>query len=74
MLVLSDYIENDRVDGEIITHYDSITQRKVPVQTCMKDRPDLQYWNTSTKESKYDQEFFMSITESIKKDLNQTGA
>ena len=71
---LPEYIETERVDVEIITHYDRVTQRKVPVQTCMKDRPDLQDLNTSTMESKKNDESFMSEAEFLKKLHKQTGA
>ena len=69
-----EYIETHMVDGEIITYYDSITQRNVPVLKCMKDHLDPPFWNTSTMESKDEQEYFMTCTESIKKDFKQTGA
>ena len=69
-----EYMESERVDGEIITHYTSITERTVPVQMCMKNLVDPQYWNTSAMESKAYQDTCMKRAEDLKKKCNQTGA
>lgn len=61
------YMEITVVDAKACSHYNSITQRYAPMNQCLKDIFDQQFWDSNTEESKRMEKDVTTDFESIQK-------
>ncbi|XP_070995127.1 class I histocompatibility antigen, F10 alpha chain-like [Oncorhynchus clarkii lewisi] len=68
-----EFVDMGMVNDQVISHYDSITKRKVPKQSWMETFFDQQYWDSTTENLRSAESVFKTNIQIAQKRFNQTG-
>nr|ACX35601.1 MHC class I antigen [Salmo salar] len=68
-----EFVDMGMVNDQVISHYDSITKRKVPKQSWMGKVFDQQYWDSTTEDLRGAEKVFKNNLQTAQKRFNQTG-
>uniref|UniRef100_A0A4W5L657 Ig-like domain-containing protein n=1 Tax=Hucho hucho TaxID=62062 RepID=A0A4W5L657_9TELE len=70
---LPEFVDMGMVNDQVISHYDSITKKKVPKQSWMEKVFEQQYWDDTTENLRGAEKVFKANIQTAQKRFNHTG-